>query len=215
MVDFAGDSFSQSGSSQGYTTSSDASTPVPPTVQTTPTATIWIRTSGYFRLNAPILGAAATTSWIEGLKVPAGTFGAFGVLATVAPIDTLAADGGVRGVSVENRGAAIVSGVPTTKYAVTLPACHLKGSTGLDNASESQVVIWVDDQGRLIQARGRSSYSDPGSSSPSRSNELTSAKTVRLYDFGAPTRIDPPAASRQARTWSPGASRDRDGAGAV
>jgi hypothetical protein len=103
-----------------------------------------------------------------------------------------------RVVRVEDLGANVVDGVPATRYrVVTQPVCAGPPSRS-DSNSTGPTDLWLDDEGRLIQAQGTSYTSVRGLSNraprPPQGFEgsATTTNVIRFHDFGSPVRISAP-----------------------
>jgi len=170
-----------------------------PVVQDNVMDDVWIGRTEYFRfgsdndLNSP---------WLKGVTWPKNSFGPLGALQEVGPLGELSLDEGVPGLRVEAAGSGTVHGVETTEYRLVVPTCG--ATTPSDGIGESTgpLQLWVDDQGRLLQAR-QSMTEDiaknaslgaafAGGDFPA--GRVTTVSIANLGDFGAPVAIAAPPA---------------------
>jgi len=160
---------------------------------------VWIGRTEYTRLE---LAHGSDSTWIKGPIWPKDSFGSLGMLEDVGPLGALALDEGVPGLRVEAAGSGTVHGVETTEYRLVVPTCG--ATTPSDGIGESTgpLQLWVDDQGRLLQAR-QSMTEDiaknaslgaafAGGDFPA--GRVTTVSIVNLGDFGAPVAIAAPPA---------------------
>jgi hypothetical protein len=162
---------------------------------------VWIGRTEYMRFefdNDP------GSPWLKGPTLPKDSFGPLGALQEVGPLGELSLDEGVSGLRIQDAGPGIVHGVETVQYRIVVPTCA--ASTSRDGFSESMgpLQLWVDGQGRLVQAR-QSTTEDIAKNArlgelagePFPTGRVTSVDLVDLGDFGAPAAI---AAPRVLRT---------------
>jgi hypothetical protein len=127
-----------------------------------------------------------------------GSRGALGLDYTGASGALGALSAANRVVQIDDLGPQVTGGVATTEYRVlTQPICAA-GSGSPSTTTNGPTDLWLDGDGRLVQARGIS-YSDfrvegPAPSRPTEAfvGRSTTTEVVRLHDFGVPLRIEPP-----------------------
>jgi len=172
-----------------------------PVAQDTVRDDVWIGRTQYTRFefdNDP------GSPWLKGPTFPKDSFGPLGALQEVGPLGELSLDEGVPGLRIEDAGPGTVHGLKTVLYQIVVPTCG--ASTPRDGFSESMgpLQLWVDGQGRLVQAR-QSTTEDIAKNArlgelagePFPTGRVTSVSLVDLGDFGAPAAI---AAPRVLRT---------------
>jgi hypothetical protein len=171
---------------------------------------VWIGRTQYLRFS-PQTSLSLPSPWIKGTTWPKGSFGPLGTLGQVGPIGDLGEDESMPGFRVEEVGTGMVHGVETTQYQVVVPLCGRSAPPDGITSSMAPLQLWVDSQGRLVQARqstteditkkARLGQQLTGVSFPT--GRITAVSTIDLDDFGAPAAITAPPA---ANTHSSGGS---------
>ena len=173
---------------------------------------IWIGRTAYNRLAS--LPGPLSAPWTR-FSVPPGSFGSLGPLSTIAPIETLDTEMPIPGLRVVDLGTDLVQGSRATRYLLVAPTCAAPRAFGEE--STSPVEIWLDSQGRLVQARDSvrirltrqqiARLSPPIGSGPyiewGLASQSVTVSTIRLFDFGARVTISAP---QTVPTGSSGAS---------
>lgn len=176
---------------------------------------IWIGRTAYNRLAS--LPGPLGAPWTR-LNFPPGSFGSLGPLSIIAPIETLDTEISIPGLRVVDLGSGLVQGSRATRYMLVAPTCAVSKASGEE--STSPVEIWLDSQGRLVQARdsvrirltrqeiarlsppiGSTTYIEWGLASQS-----VTVSTIRLFDFGARVTISAPQTVPSGSSSSSGSS---------
>jgi hypothetical protein len=161
---------------------------------------VWIRRTEYSRF-MPETNLSLDTPWMKTATWPKSSFGPLGVLGRIGPLSALALDASVPGIRVEAAGSGMVHGVETQEYRIVVPLCGTSGHPNGISTAMAPLELWVDGQGRLVQAR-QSNTEDItkrahlGNLVPGEGflvGRSTSVSTIELGDFGAPAAITAPA----------------------
>jgi hypothetical protein len=176
--------------------------PMEPTTQTTVVSEIWIGRTLYTNFN--LAGSGFDDSWDKSGNVPVGSTGSFGVLGNVSPIAQLADDAAAPGVRTERLGTDMLGTTVTTRYRVLVPTCSA-GSGGIPRELGGPTDLWIDQQGRLVQARSVLRFTTPKTFPVPKNvpgfqafspwpftGRATLVTTIRLFDLGTPVSISAP-----------------------
>jgi hypothetical protein len=158
---------------------------------------VWIGRTEYTRLE---FDDDSDSPWMKTATWPKDSFGSLGALQDVGPLGMLSVEEGVPGLRVEAAGSGPVHGVETTEYQLVVPTCGATTPSDGIRESTGPLQLWVDGQGRLLQAR-QSMTEDiaknahlgaafAGGGLPS--GRVTTVSSVELGDFGAPVAIAAP-----------------------
>jgi hypothetical protein len=188
--------------------------PLQPTTQTNEYSEIWIGRTTYDNFNT--VGFGFDDSWDKTGNVPVNTLGSFGVLGNVSPISELATDASAPGEKTESQGPDMLGTTLTTRYRLLVPTCNV-AADGLPREVASPTDLWIDQLGRLVQARSvlRITISKtfpvpknfPGykAFAPGPfAGRSTLVSTIRLFDFGGPVAISAPKVSDAGASSSQG-----------
>jgi hypothetical protein len=186
--------------STGFVGTGDA--PARATTQTSVITQIQIGRTSYMQLSTAIHVVGAR--WIKGATFPAGSFGALGVFGEIGPLGSLTMNESVKGLRVQNLGAATIEGRATTKLLVSLPTCMaVSKGRGLRTVL-APTELWVDGRDRLVQATeatredvskdafSGTAFSGTAFAGHSPTGRSTIVETVRLSDFGTAVTITAP-----------------------
>jgi hypothetical protein len=201
LVNFATDSVSTAESDRGtsFVRTNGAVSHVVP--QTSLLDQIWIGRTAYNRLAS--LPGPLSAPWTS-FTFPPDFFGSLGPLSTVGPIGTLDTEMSIPGLRVVDLGSSLVQGSRATRYLLVAATCVVPKALGEE--STSPLEIWLDGQGRLVQARDSvrirltrqqiARFSPPIGSGSSiewgLASQSVTVSTIRLFDFGAPVTISAP-----------------------
>jgi hypothetical protein len=199
QIDFGHDTMRADERERSTDFSGTGATTTKAVAQDTEIDNIWIGRTEYMRFR-PETSLDLQSPWLKGVTWPKSSFGPLGALGRIGPLGTLALDESVPGFRVEDAGTGVVNGVETTQYRVVVPLCG--ASPPLDGITESMapLQLWVDDQGRLVQARlsnieditkkARLGGQFPGAGLLT--GRTTTVSVVDLGDFGIRTAITAP-----------------------
>jgi hypothetical protein len=222
VIDFATGNFRVSETDHDISLSSVNGGPMHPQPETTTTQQIAIGRSVYENDLLPgLLGDWTKQSFPRLVGVLGfGAADAFGaVLSPLGKPFTV--------VAVTERGTDVVSGAPATQYLVTVEAEPRTGpdcpvSKGAQRPPVTgHVDVWVDDQGRLVQARLITTFGKKAMAAIAKDNPsfdptfgpFTITSTLRLSQLGAPVRIARPTLGRGPFGFSSVSSHIASGSG--
>jgi hypothetical protein len=186
---------------------SSGSGPSQPTTQTTVNSQIWIGTTNYNNFNT--VGFGSDDSWMNNGSSPVNTLGTFGIFSNVGPIGALAEEASIPGGKVVDLGSEVLGDTFTTRYRLVVPTCDVP-ETGFPQIVFNPTDIWIDGQGRLVQARSVLRITWPKNFRLPKSilnavpqaqalaapgpfaGQSTTISSIRLFDFGAPVAISAP-----------------------
>jgi hypothetical protein len=195
VIDFVHDAM-RTTESQRETSSSAVNGRIePPTTQTVRTTQIWIHRTEYTQIAFPASVPALSPRWVKGPTLPAGDVGAAGMLGMLAPLGWLSTAGPGQTDRLERIGATTVGGHPATKYAVDISACVRSSKGRQHDVPLTTVTLWVDGDGRLIDAENSAHFDTPRPAVPAHDGvygRATVVNTIRLYDFGLAVKIGVP-----------------------
>jgi hypothetical protein len=211
MVNFAATAMRTEERDRSIGSSGTSAATAKPVVQDNVMDQIWIGRTEYTRFESDNELASLHAPWLKGATWPKDSFGPLGALGQVGPLGELFFDESVHGIRLEDAGSGSVHGVETTQYRIVVPTCGSTAPTDGITESTAPLQLWVDGQGRLVQAR-LSSTEDiaknahleeqlPGGGFPP--GRITIVSTIDLGDFGAPVAV---AAPRVANTRGSGGS---------
>jgi glyoxylate carboligase len=103
------------------------------------------------------------------------------------PLGALSRNNGVTVV-----GRAVLAGVSTTEYRVSVPASAVPGM----HIEPYVAYVWLDKKGRIRNMLARW----VGTGTKGREAPLTTSVSTTLSDFGAPVRVQAPAGARALRS---------------
>jgi hypothetical protein len=154
--------------------------------------------------------------WIKSKAFPVGSFGALGLLEDIGPLSLIAKQVSLSNTTARDFGLETIDGVQTTKYLLITPVCTTRSHLFAPIGPVGPTYVWIDGQGRLVQAKQTLHMSIPKNPFPATTvsfgalaGRLTMVSTIRLFDFGAPVRITAPrlpSADERASTQSVGTS---------
>jgi hypothetical protein len=159
---------------------------------------VWIGRTEYVSVDFGNLPAdmPASSQWIKEATWPKNTFGPLGVLGQIDLLGQLSIELSARGLHLEDRGRAVVRGERTTAYEViVVPSCPAsKGRVRI-----SPIELWVDGQGRLVQARSteqvditKKMVDHLPNGGDAQTGRIADVLTVQLGHFGARAGITAP-----------------------
>jgi hypothetical protein len=169
-------------------------------VQDTVMDEIWIGRTEYTRFESDNELASRHAPWLRGATWPKDSFSSLGALGQVGPLSELFFDESIPGFRVQEARSGSVHGVETTQYRIVVPTCGSTAPTDGITESTAPLQLWVDGQGRLVQARmltteviAKNAHIEeqlPGAGFPP--GRITIVSTIDLGDFGAPVAIAAP-----------------------
>ena len=194
-ADFASGSARATEISRQTSLSSDSTSPPHPSASTQQLNEVSLRHSVYLGIHFP---GHSQIFWSRFGPSHLGSRGALGLDYTSASGALGALSAANRVVQIDDLGPQVTGGVATTEYRVlTQPVCEA-GPGSPSSTTNGPTDLWLDGDGRLVQARGVS-YSDVRAQGPSAGRTThafdgrsTTTEVVRFHDFGVPLHITAP-----------------------
>jgi hypothetical protein len=160
---------------------------------------VWIGRTEYTRIDQ-VNNLDLDPPWSKGATWSKNSFGPLGALGQIGPLGELALDESVPGFRVEDAGSGMVRGVRTTRYRIVVPLCGTAAAQDGITQSMQPLQLWVDGQGRLVQARlsntediTKAAYlRDQLAGEGELTGRLTTISAIDLGDFGAHVAITAP-----------------------